>query len=165
MSKGIPMSSSAEHAPAKERGPERLSVFPAFFRVSGRRVVICGNGDEAFAKARLLANTEADIVAVTDAPEQDYAEWLAARGIEPVNIDLSSDMMVLAVLKQAVLTFAATGNPQDDQRIVALSRALKVPANAVDQPEHCDFLTPALVNRARWRSPSVRKVRVRFWRR
>lgn len=142
------MSSIAEHAPAKERGPERLSVFPAFFRVSGRHVVICGNGDEAFAKARLLANTEAEIVAVADVPEKDYAEWLAGRGIEPVSIDLSSDMMVLAALKHAVLAFAATGNPQDDQRIVALARALKIPANAVDQPEHCDFLTPALVNRA-----------------
>jgi uroporphyrin-III C-methyltransferase/precorrin-2 dehydrogenase/sirohydrochlorin ferrochelatase len=142
MNKGIPMSSIADQV------PERLSVFPAFFRVSDRRVVICGNGDAAFAKARLIANTDAEIVPLTDAPEADYAAWLSARGIAPVETDLASDMLVLAALRTAVLVFAATGNRGDDQRIVALARALKIPANAVDQPEHCDFLTPALVNRA-----------------
>ncbi len=33
---------------------EQLSVFPAFFRVEGKIAAVFGNGDEAFAKVRLL---------------------------------------------------------------------------------------------------------------
>jgi uroporphyrin-III C-methyltransferase/precorrin-2 dehydrogenase/sirohydrochlorin ferrochelatase len=47
-----------------------------------------------------------------------------------------------------VLVFAATGDSAQDRAIVAAARAARIPANAVDQPDYCDFLTPALVNRA-----------------
>ena len=40
---------------------EQLSVFPAFFRVEGQKTAVFGNGDEAFAKVRLLLNTRARI--------------------------------------------------------------------------------------------------------
>ncbi|WP_105382610.1 siroheme synthase CysG [Neorhizobium alkalisoli] len=122
---------------------QRLSVFPAFFRVSGRSVLVFGNGDEAYAKARLLRNTDAKIVAYASAPEQDYAGWLAAQGVETVRADFSPDQV-----RGAVMVFAATGDAALDRAIVAAARAEKIPANAVDQPDFCDFYTPALVNRA-----------------
>jgi uroporphyrin-III C-methyltransferase/precorrin-2 dehydrogenase/sirohydrochlorin ferrochelatase len=126
---------------------QRLSVFPAFFRVSGRNVVVFGNGDEAYAKARLLRNTDAEIVAYVSAPDEDYAGWLAAQGIETVHSDFSSDQLADQV-KGAVMVFAATGDAALDRAIVTAARAEKIPANAVDQPDFCDFYTPALVNRA-----------------
>src|SRR5690606_15798881 len=52
------------------------------------------------------------------------------------------------LLDGMVLVFAATGNAEQDQAIVSEARARRIPANAVDQPEHCDFFTPAIVNRA-----------------
>ncbi|RWX75567.1 uroporphyrinogen-III C-methyltransferase [Neorhizobium lilium] len=122
---------------------ERLSVFPAFFRVRGKRVLIVGNGDEAYAKARLLRNTDAHIVACADEPEADYAAFLSAQLIELARTPFEPDFV-----EDAVLVFAATGNAEQDQAIVAAARARKIPANAVDQPDFCDFLTPALVNRA-----------------
>ncbi|KGD94426.1 siroheme synthase CysG [Rhizobium sp. YS-1r] len=123
--------------------PDRLSVFPAFFRISGRSVLVFGNGDEAFAKARLLRNTDAGIVAYASAPQADYAAWLAAEGIETVRDRFSPEQV-----KGAVLVFAATGDAALDRVIVTAARAEKIPANAVDQPEFCDFYTPAIVNRA-----------------
>ncbi|MCC2609955.1 siroheme synthase CysG [Neorhizobium petrolearium] len=123
--------------------PDRLSVFPAFFRISGRSVLVFGNGDEAFAKARLLRNTDAGIVAYASAPQADYAAWLAAEGIETVRDRFSPEQV-----KGAVLVFAATGDAALDRVIVTTARAEKIPANAVDQPELCDFYTPAIVNRA-----------------
>ena len=122
---------------------DRLSAFPAFFRLRGKSVAIFGNGDEAFAKARLLAHTDAAILAYADAPEADYAAWLAAQGIEPILEPFSADQMT-----GATLVFAATGHAALDREIVAAARAQKIPANAVDQPDHCDFFTPALVSRA-----------------
>ncbi len=122
---------------------KRLSVFPAFFRVSGKRVAVFGSGDEAYAKARLLRKTEAEILAYAGEPEDDYAAWLANQEIPAVREPFSSDQ-----LDGVALVFAATGDAARDQEIVRAARAKHIPANAVDQPDFCDFYTPALVNRA-----------------
>ncbi len=122
---------------------EQLSVFPAFFRVEGRIAAVFGNGDEAFAKVRLLLNTRARIVAYADHPEADYHSFLISNRIETVRVAFSPEQV-----DGATLVFAATGNAAEDRAVVEAARAVRVPANAVDQPDYCDFFTPALVNRA-----------------
>ncbi|QRM41975.1 siroheme synthase CysG [Rhizobium sp. BG4] len=122
---------------------EQLSVFPAFFRVEGRIAAVFGNGDEAYAKARLLLNTQARVVAYTDHPEASYHAFLIANRIETVRASFAAEQV-----EGAVLVFAATGEAAVDRAIVDAARAAKIPANAVDQPDYCDFFTPALVNRA-----------------
>lgn len=122
---------------------EQLAVFPAFFRVSGKVTAVFGNGDEALAKARLLTNTQARIVAYADAPRADYIAFLADNRIELVQAQFLPEQV-----RGAVLAFAATGDAALDRRIVSAARAENIPVNAVDQPEYCDFFTPALVNRA-----------------
>jgi uroporphyrin-III C-methyltransferase/precorrin-2 dehydrogenase/sirohydrochlorin ferrochelatase len=122
---------------------DQLSVFPAFFRVEGLVTAVFGNGDEAFAKVRLLLNTRARIIAYADAPEADFHAFLISNRIETVRASFSPDQV-----SGATLVFAATGNAELDRAIAAAARAEKIPANAVDQPDHCDFFTPALVNRA-----------------
>ena len=121
----------------------RLTTFPAFFRVAGKTVAVFGNGDEAYAKARLLRNTEAVIVAFGAEPEASYAAYIAEQGIAHIAAEFDA-----AQVKGMTLVFAATGDEALDREIVAAARAERIPANAVDQPDHCDFITPALVNRA-----------------
>ncbi|WP_275790926.1 siroheme synthase CysG [Pararhizobium gei] len=122
---------------------EQLTVFPAFFRVAQKTVAVFGNGEEAFAKVRLLLNTQANIIAYATAPEPHFADYLSANGVSAVSAPFDP-----AQMDGATLVFAATGDAAEDRRIVLAARALKIPANAVDQPDYCDFLTPALVNRA-----------------
>ena len=122
---------------------KQLSVFPAFFKVEGQVAAVFGNGDEAYAKARLLKNTEARILAYADEPEADYAAFLLANGIEQVAKPFEPSQV-----DGARLVFAATGEGALDREIVAAARVARIPANAVDQPDYCDFYTPALVNRA-----------------
>ncbi|MDO5896015.1 siroheme synthase CysG [Agrobacterium sp. Azo12] len=125
---------------------DRLSTFPAFFKVEGKCVAVFGNGDEAFAKVRLLLNTNAGIIAYADQPEADYAGFLReheGRGVQHV-----AQAFVPDVLAGASLVFAATGDGAQDRAIVDAARAARIPANAVDQPDYCDFFTPALVSRA-----------------
>ncbi|AFL52064.1 uroporphyrin-III C-methyltransferase/precorrin-2 dehydrogenase/sirohydrochlorin ferrochelatase [Sinorhizobium fredii] len=122
---------------------QQLSVFPAFFRVAQKSVAVFGNGDEAFAKVRLLLNTEARILAYADQPEPAFEAFLKDKGIEAVRGPFADHQV-----EGAVLVFAATGDAAADRVIVSAARERKIPANAVDQPDYCDFLTPALVNRA-----------------
>jgi len=121
----------------------KLSTFPAFFNVAGRKIAVFGNGEEAFAKTRLLANTDAAITVYADAPAADFAAFLKHQHIAVIHARYAPQQ-----LDGATLVFAATGDAALDARIVTDSRAARIPANAVDQPDYCDFLTPALVNRA-----------------
>ena len=122
---------------------EQLSVFPVFFKVDGRVAVVVGNGDEALAKARLLLESRISIRLVASAPSRELGAFIIQEDIERIAASFAADL-----LADACMVFAATGDADTDERIVTTARELKVPANAVDRPELCDFYTPALVNRA-----------------
>ena len=121
----------------------KLTTFPAFLKVAGKRVIIVGNGEEALAKCRLLAETEAHVVLVSDAPSQDLLAHVSSMMIEHIN-----DRFSAAQLSGAIMAFGATGDPLQDQAVANAARAAGILANAVDQQEFCDFYTPAIVNRA-----------------
>ncbi|WP_265515994.1 siroheme synthase CysG [Nitratireductor luteus] len=121
----------------------KLNAFPVFMRVEGRRVTIVGGGEEALAKARLMAQSSAEIVVVAEAPETALVEWASANGVAIVR-----EAYEAGHLDGAALVFAATGDEASDGAVVADARTRSIPVNAVDRPELCDFFTPALVNRA-----------------
>jgi len=121
----------------------KLNAFPIFLRVEGRRVVVVGSGGEALAKARLIAQSNAELLVVAEEPETALADWTAANGVNLVRAAYQADF-----LKGAALVFAASGDREKDAQVVNDARALAIPANAVDRPELCDFFMPALVNRA-----------------
>ena len=124
-------------------GPAKLNAFPVFMRVKARRVVIVGGGEEALAKARLMAQSSAELIMISAAPEPALIEWAAANQAQ-----LVQEPYKKVFLEGAALVFAATGEEEADCAVVADARSLAVPVNAVDRPELCDFFTPALVNRA-----------------
>lgn len=124
-------------------GTERLSVFPAFHKVAGLPVLVVGEGPEAAAKVRLLRETQAAIRLVAADPVAELADLIAQSGLDHRAHPFQPDD-----LDGAVLVFAASGERSRDAEVVAAARARKIPANAVDSPELCDFYTPAIVNRA-----------------
>lgn len=122
----------------------KLSTFPAFYRVDGRRVVVFGSGAEALAKTRLVAQTSAGIALFAEArPCEELAALAREHGLSPLVAPYDA-----AQIEGAALVFAATGDAAADRRIAEDCRSRRIPVNAVDQPEFCDFYTPAIVNRA-----------------
>jgi uroporphyrin-III C-methyltransferase/precorrin-2 dehydrogenase/sirohydrochlorin ferrochelatase len=122
---------------------ERLSVFPAFHKVAGRVVLVVGDGGGAAAKVRLLLETEAKIRLVAAAPNEELSTLIAAHGIEHRARTFREED-----LDDAILAFAASGTREADSAVVAAARGRRIPANAVDISDLCDFYTPAIVNRA-----------------
>jgi uroporphyrin-III C-methyltransferase/precorrin-2 dehydrogenase/sirohydrochlorin ferrochelatase len=122
---------------------ERLSVFPAFHKVTDRTVVVVGGGAEAAAKVRLLLETEARIRLVADALSGELIDLVAANPIEHRARPFLCDD-----IDGAVLAFAASGDREADALVVGAARRKGVPVNSVDSPDQCDFYTPAIVNRA-----------------
>lgn len=128
---------------AQTAAPVRLNAFPVFVRVEGQVAAVIGDGAEALAKLRLLAQSSARLRLVCLAPEPALAAWIAANPVEHVAAPYAP-----AHIEDATLVFAATGDGELDRRISEDARSLRIAVNAVDRPELCDFYTPAIVNRA-----------------
>lgn len=118
-----------------------MKNFPMFLRMDGRRVVICGRGEEAARKARLILKTEAEIVVVGRDLDPELAGLVAsgrARGVGQAEA---------ATFEGAVLCFIATGDAAEDARLRGMARAAGAVVNVVDRPELCDAFTPSIVDR------------------
>jgi uroporphyrin-III C-methyltransferase/precorrin-2 dehydrogenase/sirohydrochlorin ferrochelatase len=104
--------------------PSTLPYLPIFLRVKGRPCVIIGIGRAADAKRALLTRAGAVVRAVTP------------------------DAFVPADLDGALLVVVADEDPDLAARATAAARARGLPINVVDRPEACDFIFPALLDRA-----------------
>ena len=122
---------------------DKLSFFPIFVKVKDRFAIVAGNGPEALAKARLLAESRIAIRLLAPEPTREL-------GVFAIQADanLVAGPFNPSMLDGAALVFAATGDAAQDEAIVAAARERDIPVNAVDLPELCDFYVPALVNRA-----------------
>ncbi|WP_299810659.1 siroheme synthase CysG [uncultured Roseibium sp.] len=130
-------------AKALKKPDARLDVFPAFMKVAGRKVLVIGHGGEAAAKVRLLGETNARIVVVSQTIEPELGEAIDLFQAEHIAEDFRP-----AHLTDAALVFSAREDWDLDKAVVDAARIMGVPVNAVDKPELCDFYTGALVNRA-----------------
>jgi len=101
-----------------------MEAFPAFFPLSGRRVVIAGEGEGADAKARLLATSPATVERLTGAAALSAGAYAGA-----------------------VVAFVASADADFCRDAAATARSAGVPVNVVDHPDLCDFHTPAIVDR------------------
>jgi precorrin-2 dehydrogenase/sirohydrochlorin ferrochelatase len=101
-----------------------MDAFPAYFPLTGRKVVIAGSGPAAEAKARLFEGSPAKVVRV-DGPAAFLAGSYAG----------------------AVLAFVAVADDTSAQAAAQAARAAHVPVNVVDRPQLCDFTTPAVIDR------------------
>jgi precorrin-2 dehydrogenase / sirohydrochlorin ferrochelatase len=100
-----------------------MDAFPAFFSLTGRKVVVAGNGDPAEAKARLFAASPADLVRLG---EDQALEAGAFDG--------------------ALLAFIA-GPEAFCVKAAEAARAAGALVNVVDRPTMSDFNTPAVIDR------------------
>lgn len=118
-----------------------MKTFPMFIRTTGRRVVIVGGAEQAAQKMRLLLKTDADLIVV--APQlEDELQQVVQSGRARHITELTSQ-----VFETACMAFIGTGCPAVDTSAQALARAARCPVNVVDQPDLCDMVTPAIVDR------------------
>lgn len=118
--------------------------FPVFLDLDGRRAIIAGGTGAAAAKWRLLSRSGAAIQVIAPVLEDGFDALIAshgatrhtARAFRPADLD------------GVALVYAATGDRAEDARIAAAARQAGIPVNVVDRSDLCDFITPAIVDRA-----------------
>ncbi|NTS65207.1 bifunctional precorrin-2 dehydrogenase/sirohydrochlorin ferrochelatase [Sphingomonas sp. HHU CXW] len=127
-------------------------ALPIFVRLSGRPVVLVGEGEAADAKRRLLERAGAVIVGEDGAWRSDPAGSVGAQrhpsgtdgdgdgGSEQEQYRSSDDQNAPVGARLAVVV--------DDEAAAHRLKARGLLVNVVDRPELCDFTLPAIVDRA-----------------
>ncbi len=118
-----------------------MKNFPMFLRMDGRRVVICGGGEDAARKARLVLKTEARLMIVGRDLDPEL-QALVDSGRADLHPEARED-----TFDNAALVFIATGDKAQDAALAARARAAGAVVNVVDRPEMCDAFTPSIVDR------------------
>lgn len=118
-----------------------MKTFPMFLKMSGRRVVIIGGGEQAAQKLRLMLKTEAEIVLV--ATQLNAELQVAIDKGRAQHIAAETDCL----FDNTALVFIGTGCKGADAAWHARAKAAGALVNVVDYPELCDAITPSIVDR------------------
>ncbi len=116
--------------------------FPMFVNLEGKRVVVVGGGKVASRKVEKLLPFEPRIRVI--APKiTHYIQNLAKEG----KIELLKRRVGLKDLRDAFMVIVAVDDLRLQKKIYGFCVKMGIHCNAVDSPDFCTFLFPALVVR------------------
>jgi uroporphyrin-III C-methyltransferase / precorrin-2 dehydrogenase / sirohydrochlorin ferrochelatase len=115
---------------------------PIFVALRGVAVAVVGGGHIAERKVGMLLDGGAEVTVVAPEVTRSIEDWAAAG-----RLALKRRPYEPGDLHGAKLAYAATSHPDVNRAVRDEARAAGVWLNAVDQPELCDFITPACVRR------------------
>ncbi|MEX2468920.1 MAG: siroheme synthase CysG [Pseudohongiellaceae bacterium] len=120
-----------------------MELLPIFVNIRGRKCVVVGGGEVALRKATLLARAGAALHVVAETVAPALERFCGEHGATVEYRRFADDC-----LDGAVLVVAATDDRAVNARVSAAARQRNIPVNAVDQPELCTFIMPAIVDRS-----------------
>ncbi len=116
--------------------------YPVFLDTKQKKIVVSGAGEEAAAKLRLLVRTEAMIDVFGELPCEPVLA-MARDG----RIRLTERPVAEGDGDGATLFYCANDDEAEDARAAAIGRAAGALVNVVDDLDHSQFITPAIVDR------------------
>jgi uroporphyrin-III C-methyltransferase / precorrin-2 dehydrogenase / sirohydrochlorin ferrochelatase len=117
-------------------------LHPIFVDLTGQPVIVVGGGGVAERKIGTLLETGARVTVVSPEATPVIARWASAgRLVLKVRPYRTGD------LRGFRLAYAATGDPAVNRGVHTEARMEGVWLNAIDQPDLCGFISPAIVRR------------------
>ncbi|MBY0279662.1 bifunctional precorrin-2 dehydrogenase/sirohydrochlorin ferrochelatase [Candidatus Binatia bacterium] len=120
-----------------------MRYLPILVDLAGRPCLVVGGGAVAARKVEQLLAVGARVTVVAPRIGARIRELAAA---DPA-VQLECRPYQRADLEGVALAFASTDDPQLQESIAAQARAAGVWLNAVDEPERCSFVMPAILDR------------------
>ncbi|MGB3433073.1 NAD(P)-dependent oxidoreductase [Achromobacter sp.] len=118
-------------------------LFPVFYNLVGRRVIVVGGGAVAERKIRLLLGTGAAITVGAPA----LTSWLQ-QAADQGRIEHAPAAFAPACLDGAWLAVAATDRGDTNQAVAAAALRRRIPCNVVDDPVLSTIQVPAILDRS-----------------
>lgn len=121
-----------------------MGFYPIVLELSGRPVLVVGGGAVAERKVEGLLDADAQVTVVSPTVTPRLESWWRRGAIRYIpRYSRPSDLTGHA------LAFVATDDGTVNAALAAVARARGVWVNAADDPDHCDFVLPAVVRRGR----------------
>jgi siroheme synthase-like protein len=120
-----------------------MRYLPIAVDLQGRACVVVGGGEVAARKIETLLRAGAHVTVIAPHVSQEIETW---EGKEP-HLHLERRPYRSGDLEGAALAFAATDSPRVHAEIATEAKERGVWLNAADDPDHCSFLMPAVVER------------------
>lgn len=120
-----------------------MDQLPIVLNVTGKRAVVVGGGLSAARKTETLINANMQIDVFAEQLGQDMME-LKHRGV----ITHFARVIEEKDLQDALVGFGASNTKEVNIAFYKLAKAQGVPVNIVDDPAHCDFIMPAIIDRS-----------------
>lgn len=121
-----------------------LDTLPLFHRLTGRKVVVAGQGDAVVWKAELVAAAGADVLVLAGDGADRFADVIPVAG----SITVEPRDWTPADLAGAALALGDIAEPDEAARFIAAAHAAGAPVNMIDRTELCDVLFGTIVNRS-----------------
>ncbi|MDM1782154.1 siroheme synthase CysG [Acinetobacter sp. RF14B] len=121
-----------------------MDIFPISLKLQQQPCLIVGGGHIAYRKALLLQKAGAIIDVIAPEIETALLEIVQQSAGQYVQARFSADLP----LRQYRLVIAATDEADTNQQVFIACEAENVLVNSVDDPPHCRFMVPAIVDRS-----------------
>ncbi len=118
-----------------------MRYYPLFMDLAGRSCLVVGAGAVAARKARTLLDCGARVTVIGVRPAAAF------RALEGRGVVLRDRRFRASDVGRQALIIAATDDRAVNAAVSAAARRKGIPVNAVDDPEHCSFIVPAVVTR------------------
>jgi precorrin-2 dehydrogenase / sirohydrochlorin ferrochelatase len=119
-----------------------MLYYPIYLDLKGRDVLVVGGGVIAEGKALQLVDAGARVRIVSPT----LTEALRAL-VEKKQIDFRNGLFIEEDLGGVILVISATSDRKVNESVAAAAARRRILCNIVDQPDLCDFITPALITR------------------
>jgi siroheme synthase-like protein len=120
-----------------------MRYLPIAVDLEGRACVVVGGGEVAARKVETLLRVGAQVTVIAPHVGQEIEIW----EVREARLRVERRPFRPGDLEGAVLAFAATDSPTLHAEIAVEAAARGVWVNAADDPEHCSFLMPAVIER------------------
>ncbi|QNT77762.1 siroheme synthase CysG [Entomobacter blattae] len=120
---------------------------PIGLRLDGEKVLVIGGGGIAANKVRLLLSCRAVITVIAETLYPEMHSLHKEGAFTYIPQTLTEDSLVALASSDYRLAFIATNNTALNHKVSAALRAAHVLVCIVDNPEHSNFITPAIVDR------------------
>ncbi|HTV76951.1 MAG TPA: siroheme synthase CysG [Steroidobacteraceae bacterium] len=124
-----------------------MDYLPIFLRVRNRLAVVIGGGAVAARKAELLLKSGAHVRLIAPELGPVTQELLRQHSAAQAMSHLPAAFDA-AHLEGAALAIAATDAPTVNAQVAQAARRRGIPVNVADDPDHSDFILPAIVDRS-----------------
>lgn len=119
-----------------------MSLYPVFLKLEARKVLIVGGGSVAEQKIEAVLRSATDVTVIAPRITNRIRTWAGEGRLRHVAGEYRP-----GAAQGYFLVIAATDSDAVNRVVFEEARATGALANAVDDPEYCNFYAPAVVSR------------------